>query len=164
MKEDIAALFKKITHGVYVIGAADNDQYNAFTAAWVMHVSFDPLVLAVSVNPNHSSYTMIQNSKVFSVNVLKKEQLEIAAHFGKPSVSDKLADIKWHSDQTGAPILDDAMAFFECELINECEAGDHIIIVGRVVNGAVADPDASPLLYKDTENMDGSTHLYPDTF
>ncbi len=164
MKEDIALLFRKLTHGVYVIGVAGNDQYNAFTAAWVMHVSFDPLVLAVSVNPNHSSYTMIQKSKVFSVNVLKKEQLDLAVHFGKPSTSDKLADSKWHSDQTGAPILDEAMAFFECEVINECEAGDHMVVVGRVVNGDVIEPDASPLLYTDTNEMDGSAHLYPDTF
>ena len=164
MKENIALLFRKLTHGVYVIGVADNDQYNAFTAAWVMHVSFDPLVLAVSVNPNHSSYTMIQKSKVFSVNVLKKEQLDLAVHFGKPSTSDKLADIKWHNDQTGAPILDEAMAFFECEVINECEAGDHMVVVGRVVNGDVIEPDASPLLYTDTNEMDGSAHLYPDTF
>ena len=164
MKEDLALLFRQLTHGVYVIGVADDDQFNAFTAAWVMHVSFNPLVLAVSVNSNHSSYTMIRNSKLFSVNVLKDDQLHFAEHFGKPSTSDKLADIKWHNDRTGTPILNDALAFFECELINECEAGDHIIIVGRVVNGALTDPDASPLIYKDTENMNGSTHLYPDTF
>ncbi len=160
MKEDIAALFKKITHGVYVIGATDDNQYNAFTAAWVMHVSFNPLVLAVSVSPNHSSYSMIQNSNVFSVNVLKKDQLDLAAHFGKSSSTDKLADIKWHKDQTGTPVLDDAMAFFECEVINECKAGDHMVLVGRVINGDVIDLDALPLLYRETDNMNGSINLY----
>lgn len=164
MKEDIALLFRKLTHGVYVIGVADNGQYNAFTAAWVMHVSFNPLMLAISVNPNHSSYTMIQNSKVFSVNVLKNEQFDLALHFGKPFISDKLADIKWNKQKTGTPILDDALAYFECEVTNECDVGDHVIVIGHVVNGAVTDLDASPLLYKDTEDMDGSVHLYPDKF
>ena len=83
MKENLALLFRQLTHGVYVIGVADDDQFNAFTAAWVMHVSFNPLVLAVSVNSNHSSYTMIRNSKLFSVNVLKNDQLHFAEHFGK---------------------------------------------------------------------------------
>ena len=65
MKEDIALLFRKLTHGVYSIGVADNGQYNAFTAAWVMHVSFNPLVLAISVNPNHSSLinTLLETTK-----------------------------------------------------------------------------------------------------
>ena len=145
MKKDLASLFRRLTHGVYVIGVVDNDQNNAFTAAWVMQASFNPLVLALSINPNHSSYTMIQKSKVFSVNVLGKEQLDLAGHFGKPSTSDKLVDINWHSDQTGAPILDHALAYFECEVSRDCEAGDHMIVIGRVVNGAVINPDASPL-------------------
>ena len=164
MKKDLALLFQQLTQGVYVIGVVDDGQYNSFTAVWVMQVSFNPPIVAISVNLNHSSYRMIKNSQVFTVNVLKNDQLELGEHFGKPSTTDKLADITWHSDQTGAPILDNAMAFFECEVINECEAGDHMIVVGRVVNGAVIDADASPLLYRDTEDMDGSTNLYPDTF
>jgi flavin reductase (DIM6/NTAB) family NADH-FMN oxidoreductase RutF len=164
MKKDLALLFRQLTHGVYVIGVADNDQYNAFTAAWVMHVSFNPLILALSINPNHSSYAMLQKSKVFSVNVLGKDQLDLAEHFGKPSTSDKLVDIDWHCDQTGAPILDHALAYFECEVSHDCEAGDHMIIIGRVVNGAVINPDALPLLYRDTEEMNGSARLFPDAF
>ena len=78
MKKDLALLFRKLTHGVYVIGVVDNNQYNAFTAAWVMHVSFNPLMLALSINPNHSSYRMIQSSKQFSVNVLHRNQLDLA--------------------------------------------------------------------------------------
>ena len=163
-KEEISKLFRKLTHGVYVIGVVDNDQLNAFTAAWVMHVSFNPLVLAISINPNHSSYTMIENSKVFSVNILKNSQLDLAMHFGKASNIDKLADIKWHVDRTGAPILDESLAFFECKVIDKCQAGDHVIITGQVINGAVMDQNASPLLYSDTENDNGSTRLFPDAF
>ena len=163
-KEEIANLFRKLTHGVYVIGVVDGEQVNAFTAAWVMHVSFDPLILAISINPNHSSYTMVENSKVFSVNVLNNKQLELAMHFGKPSSTDKLADIKWHIERTGAPIIDESLAYFECRVTDKCQAGDHVIITGRVINGAVLDQGASPLLYSDTENVNGSARLYPDSF
>lgn len=163
-REAIAKLFRKLTHGVYVIGVTDDEQVNAFTAAWVMHVSFDPLVLAISINPNHSSYSMIENSRVFTVNVLNSSQLDVAMHFGKASSTDKLADIKWHTEKTGAPILDESLAYFECEVTDKCQAGDHIIITGRVINGAVLDQNTSPLLYSDTENVNGSARLYPDTF
>ena len=53
-----------------------------FTAAWVMQVSFDPLLLALSINPHHSSYGLLRDGRAFSVNVLKKGQLELAAHYG----------------------------------------------------------------------------------
>ncbi|MEY3881120.1 MAG: hypothetical protein RIQ94_1916 [Pseudomonadota bacterium] len=53
MSENIEALFKQISHGVYVIGVTDGTYQNAFTAAWVMQVSFNPLLLAISINPEH---------------------------------------------------------------------------------------------------------------
>jgi flavin reductase (DIM6/NTAB) family NADH-FMN oxidoreductase RutF len=54
----IAALFKRLTQGVYVVGLAHGEKRNAFTAAWIMQVSFDPLLLALSINPQHSSYQL----------------------------------------------------------------------------------------------------------
>ena len=60
MRESIAALFKTLTQGVYVIGVANGEERNAFTAAWVMQVSFDPLLLALSINPQHSSYRLLK--------------------------------------------------------------------------------------------------------
>jgi flavin reductase (DIM6/NTAB) family NADH-FMN oxidoreductase RutF len=49
---------------------------NAFTAAWVMQVSFDPLLLALSINPHHSSYGLLKEARAFSVNVLEAELVE----------------------------------------------------------------------------------------
>src|SRR4029453_12484659 len=55
MSDSIAALFQRLTQGVYVVGVAHGELRNAFTAAWVMQVSFDPLLLVLSINPDHSS-------------------------------------------------------------------------------------------------------------
>ena len=63
---------------------------NAFTAAWVMQVSFDPLLLALSINPRHSSYGLLKESRAFSINVLKKGQLDLAGHYGQPASADKI--------------------------------------------------------------------------
>jgi flavin reductase (DIM6/NTAB) family NADH-FMN oxidoreductase RutF len=82
MSDSIAALFQRLTQGVYVVGVAHGELRNAFTAAWVMQVSFDPLRLALSINPHHSSYRLLKEGQAFSVNVLKKGQLELAAHYG----------------------------------------------------------------------------------
>ena len=89
MSASIAALFQRLTQGVYVVGVAHGEVRNAFTAAWVMQVSFDPLLLALSINPRHSSYGLLKEGRAFSVNVLKKSQLDLAKHYGRPASADK---------------------------------------------------------------------------
>jgi flavin reductase (DIM6/NTAB) family NADH-FMN oxidoreductase RutF len=75
-----------------VIGVANGEERNAFTAAWVMQVSFDPLLLALSINPQHSSYRLLKEGGTFSVNVPKHGQLDLAARFGDPARDDALSD------------------------------------------------------------------------
>lgn len=164
MSQAIADLFRRITCGVYVIGVAADDRYNAFTAAWVMPVSFDPLLLALSINPRHSSYELLKEGKSFSVNVLSRQQMDLARHFGGPAATDKLASVPWRTGRGGAPLLIDALAWFECDLAGECPAGDHVLALGRVVDGTVLKPDAAPLTYRETGDMDGAAAIFPDRF
>jgi len=164
MTDEPAAVFRQLTHGVYVIGVSDGDRSNAFTAAWVMQVSFDPLMVALGVHPEHSSYTILKCGGCFTVNVLPAERMDLAEHFGRTGNSEKLRDIEWHTAKSGAPVLGEAMAWLDCRLSHECAAGDHVLVIGQVVDGAVVDPDASPLNYRQTGDMDGSSRLFPDKF
>ncbi len=162
---DVADLFRRLTAGVYVIGVAEGGRRSAFTAAWLTQVSFEPLMLALSVNTGHASYPLLVEGGGFAVSVLSREQLHLARHFGTRSSrdTDKLTDIAWHPGRTGAPILDGAIAFFECLLDRRTPAGDHEIVTGRVVAGALLAADAVPLTYTDTGDLDGSRELYPPT-
>lgn len=163
---EIAALFRRLTQGVYVVGVADVDERDAFTAAWVMQVSFDPLLLALSINPEHASHPLLHAGAGFTVNVLKQGQQDLARLFGTRSGRDenKLAGINWRPGRTGAPILEDALAYFDCELSGAMRAGDHELTLGRVTGGRLLDPDTAPLVYGDTGDMDGSSALYPGKF
>jgi flavin reductase (DIM6/NTAB) family NADH-FMN oxidoreductase RutF len=162
----IAELFHRLTLGVYVIGAAHEERRDAFTAAWVMQASFDPLSLALSVNPLNASYSLIHGSGVFTVNVLKQGQLELARRFGTQSGKErgKLEGVRWKPGPSGAPILDDALAYFGCQLTGSINAGDHEIVIGRVLEGRILDPNATPMSYEETGDMDGSSALYPARF
>jgi flavin reductase (DIM6/NTAB) family NADH-FMN oxidoreductase RutF len=164
MSTSIAALFQRLTQGVYVIGVGDGTARNAFTAAWVMQVSFDPLLLALSINAHHSSYALLRAGGAFSVNVLGKDQMALAAHFGQPSAAGKLDTIAFTASRTGLPILQDAIAWLECRVVNEHPAGDHVLVVGHVVDGKLVDPAAEPLTYRDTGSLDGAAALFPSTF
>jgi flavin reductase (DIM6/NTAB) family NADH-FMN oxidoreductase RutF len=160
---EVAELFRRITVGVYVIGVADGERRDAFTAAWVMQVSFDPLVLALSINPGNASHPLLKAGRGFSVSVLREGDEETARHFGLVSgrERDKLAGVRWRPGPGGAPILEDALAWFGCELIGSMPAGDHELVVGRVVDGRLVTPEARPLIYAATGDMDGSSALFP---
>ena len=102
----------------------------------------------------------------FTVNVLKQGQLEVARRFGTRSGReyDKLAAVRWHPGRSGAPVLDDALAYFDCELTDRLPAGDHELMLGRVVDGSIIDPSGVPMTYRETGDMDRSSTLYPARF
>ena len=162
MGGSVAALFQRLTQGVYVVGVAHGEVRNAFTAAWVMQVSFDPLLLALSINPHHSSYGLLKEGRAFSVNVLKKGQLELAAHYGRPAGPDKLALMEWTTGRIGVPLLLESLAWFECQVVGEHLAGDHVLVLGKVTDGKLLDSKAEPMAYRETGAMDGASALFPD--
>jgi flavin reductase (DIM6/NTAB) family NADH-FMN oxidoreductase RutF len=164
MSGSIAALFQRLTQGVYVVGVVHGEVRNAFTAAWVMQVSFDPLLLALSINPHHSSYGLLKEGGAFSVNVLKKGQLELAAHYGRPAGAEKLALIEWMASRNGVPLFLESLAWFECQVVGEHPAGDHVLVLGKVIDGKLLDSKAEPMTYRETGVMDGASALFPDAF
>lgn len=166
MSESPAALFRCLTNGVYVVGVAHGGRASAFTAAWLTQVSFDPLLLALSISPEHASYPLLRQGKAFTVNVLHQGQVDLARHFGCRSArdGDKLVGIRSRAGRFGAPILLDAAAYLECRVTGRMAAGDHELVIGKVVAGEVLAPGAEPLRYGDTGDLDGSAALYPPSF
>jgi flavin reductase (DIM6/NTAB) family NADH-FMN oxidoreductase RutF len=158
MIENPDTLFKQISHGVYVIGVSDGERQNAFTAAWVMQASFNPPLLAISINPEHYSYQLLQAGGVCTVNVLGCDQYTLAEQFGR-SAKDKMAGFQWQKATTGAPVLTESLAYFDCQVSHYTDAGDHKIAVCKVIAAARLN-EGQPLLYNQTGDMDGSSGLY----
>ncbi|HEY1724677.1 MAG TPA: flavin reductase family protein [Steroidobacteraceae bacterium] len=168
MNLELVGLFRQITLGVYVIGVAHERHQDAYTAASVMQVSYRPLMLAISIHPEHASYALLQAGRTFAVNVLAHDQIELARHFGTRSQSspgvDKMKTHRWRPGKLGAPILPKALAYFDCAVQSETPAGDHRLIVGSVLDGAILNKSAIPLAYADTGDLDGSAALFPEKF
>ena len=143
---------RKIPHGVYIVGVKQDSQLNAFTATWLTQVSFTPPLLALGIKKDSRSFEMIKHGRVFSVNLLGKDQKPVAEHFVKPAtvVGEKLKEVRYRTGATGTPILEDAIAYVECqvrEIANE--HGDHAIIIGEVVEAGVS-KDEPALTLMDT--------------
>lgn len=131
---------RKIPHGVYIVGVKQDSQLNAFTATWLTQVSFTPPLVAVGIKKDSHSLAMIKQDRVFSVHLLGKDQKAIAEHFVKPAavVGEKLKEVRYRLGKTGAPVLEDAIAYVECELREIAnEQGDHAVVIGEVVEAGV---------------------------
>lgn len=135
-KKEALRLF---TYGLYAITTGGGDQWNAFTANWLSQVSFDPPLVALSVENASVSLPMIRASGVFAVNVYSADQRELAGQLGK-SLSkhrEKLAGLSHEIGASGCALLTDTLAWVECHVESEMPAGDSTIVLGRVTGAGV---------------------------
>ena len=132
--------------GVTVVTTHDGDgKLAGLTANAVASVSLDPPMVLVCVDKQSDSYPSFAASRAFVINILSKRQETLSRRFAK-SGGDKFTGIGYHIGVTGAPILDDTIAFIECEVRYDFDAGDHSIYVGEATGIAVSSEE-DPLLY-----------------
>lgn len=125
---------RTFTYGLYAVSCADSGEVNMFTANWLTQVSFDPPLIAVSVENDSKSLPMILRSRVFTVNIYKAGERELAGQLGKSAIQhpDKLDGVAYTIGANGCPILQDALAWVACRVLHTAEAGDSTLIVAEV--------------------------------
>ncbi len=139
-------ILEAFPYGLYAIGVRRGETFNAFTANWVMQTSFDPPMVAVSVESDGASIAMMQESKVFSVNVFRADQRREAGRLARPysRAPEKIEEFEYQEGTTGAPVLADALGYVECRIVEMIETGDHTLVVGEVVDAGEFN-EGSPL-------------------
>ena len=146
--QDIIA--KGISQGIYIVTVRLKDKVNGLTAAWVSQVSFQPLLLMVSIAPARYTHGLIKESGYFAINTLKKDEEHLAQMFGFKSGRkfNKFENIKYFDALNGSPVLDEAMAFFECKLADTFKAGDHNLFIGEVIEATLLGAEDEPLIFQ----------------
>ena len=144
-----------LPYGLYIIGSRAGERRNAMTANWVTQVSFDPKLVAVSVEKPAVTHELVTEGKIFSLNTVAREDRAIVRKFTKPVEDDAeartLNGFPYHDGITGAPILDQAPAYADCEVRDEVDVGGHTLFVGEVVDAAFqADEETEVLRMEDT--------------
>lgn len=131
--------------GLTIVTAVDLGEPVGLTCQSFASVSLDPpLVLFVAARSSYS-WPRIRSAGSFCANVLSDHQEHLGRSFAMKG-ADKFAGVGWRPGATGSPILDGCLAFVECELDAVHEAGDHDIVVGRVVDLGLAG-EGRPLLF-----------------
>jgi flavin reductase (DIM6/NTAB) family NADH-FMN oxidoreductase RutF len=158
--QEIEEVMAQMPYGLYIVGSLGEDEANGMMADWVMQVAFEPRMVAVSFENDAHTLENIRANSVFTVNVLSqdKESMDLAAKFAQPyygskvtgrggeelRVHHKLDGIAYSESSQGCPILDDAMAWLECEATTFIPVGDHTMVIGEVLDGRL-ERDAEPL-------------------
>lgn len=131
--------------GVVIATSADDDQPVGLTAQSFASLSLEPPLVLFCVARTSSSWPRFRNSRRFCINVLGDQQRELALQFARSS-TDKFSGIGWRWNEHHSPDLDGCLAYINCELEAVHDAGDHQIVIGRVMNLYLGDP-RSPLVY-----------------
>jgi flavin reductase (DIM6/NTAB) family NADH-FMN oxidoreductase RutF len=141
--------------GLYVLGTRAGERRNGMTVNWVTQVSSDPKLLAVSVERDAFSHELLVDGGIFSLNLIAQDDRAIVRKFTKPVDVDlterTLNGFPFHDGRSGAPILDLAVAWLDCEVRQQVELGSHTLFVGEIVDaGLRADEDTPVLSTHDT--------------
>lgn len=141
--------FALLERGVHVITADDGERKSGCTVVWVSRSSFDPPMVSLYLSPQRFTHDLIKRAGHFCINIVGVNHLELARAFGIRSARDvdKFEGIGFEKEKSGAPVLMDACAFIDCELVEQFTTGDHTCFVGRVV-AAERQSDEEPLLYR----------------
>lgn len=119
--------------GVCVVtGKPDGDRAAGLVIGTFTSVSLDPPLVGFFAGKWSTSWPRMRPSGRFCVNVLGADQLDLARRFSAPA-DDKFEGISHSTSRHGLPILDGAVAAIECDVADEREAGDHYMILGRVI-------------------------------
>lgn len=142
--DQVAQALKRMPYGFYVLGSRHADDANLMVLNWVTQASFEPQLLAVALQKTSYSYGLVEKSKKFVLNLFLSADQDLVRPYtkGRAKNPDKMKDAKiTFAPQTGAPILDGAAAYLECEVVSKFETGgDHDLILAKVIGGAVLKP------------------------
>ena len=123
---------------------------HGMTANAVTSVSLDPLLVLVSVDREAGMADVVQQGRVFALSFLAADQQPLSDHFASDDRGlglEEFAGIATHAGVTGAPLLDGASAWLDCEVHDVLPGGDHVLVLGRVVHTSVAEGASDALLY-----------------
>ncbi|MFD8547077.1 flavin reductase family protein [Streptomyces sp. NPDC059649] len=154
--DEFRAALSRLAAGVVLITAHDPDagprgEGVGMTATAFLSVSLDPPLVMVSVRNGSRMDDLLAEQPLWAVSVLSGHQRQIAGRFAmKGRISDRLLfeDIAHvQGEVSGAPLVSGALATLECRTEQRIVAGDHTLVIGRVLSTAVPNEDDGPLTY-----------------
>jgi len=167
--------FFKISYGLYVVSSKNGDKLNGYVSNAVFQVTAEPAQFAVCCSKNNFTAELIDQSKAFSISVLKKEaSAELIGLFGYQSGKDidKFNNAEYITGSTGTPILvEDTLAWFDCRVVKTVDVGTHLLFTAEIIDNDLIDGKGEPLTYsyyrevrKGKAPKNAPTYITPEAF
>ena len=131
--------------GVTIITAMDGNEPIGVSANSFSSVSLDPPLVLFCASKDSSTWPKIEAAGKFTVNILNEHQEDVCRVFATKG-ADRFSRIGWRPSAGGSPILHDALAYIDCTIRDQHDAGDHLIVVGLVQELGVLG-DEGPLIF-----------------
>jgi flavorubredoxin/flavin reductase (DIM6/NTAB) family NADH-FMN oxidoreductase RutF len=142
---DLDKALGRISGGLYIITAKKGDVASAMLASWVAQASFKPLGFSIAVAKDRAIESLMQVGDRFVLNVLEEGNYQkLMKHFLKRFApgADRFEGVRTQPAENGAPILADALAYMECEVVSRMDCGDHWAVYSNVYAGRVSKPES----------------------
>jgi flavin reductase (DIM6/NTAB) family NADH-FMN oxidoreductase RutF len=152
-------VMSQFASGVTVVTTQLNGQHFGLTVSAFTSLSLDPPLVLICLDKKVHAHGIIEQSKVFAVNILRSDQVEVGIRFAglRPEIQDRFEGMTCGTGVTGSPILPNCLGWIDCNLWERYDGGDHTIFVGEVLASCLTG-SAGPLLYHNRA-WHGSTTL-----
>lgn len=122
------------------------------TASWITQLSMEPVLIGVGIDNSSLTHRLITEGGSFSVNLWSSEDTRVFVKFSKPATREgnALNGRPARTEVTGAPILEDALAWMDCQVSHAIDFGTHTLFAGAIVAAGINDDEARPAAMSDT--------------
>ena len=132
--------------GVCAITAVLDGKPTGFVVGTFTSVSLEPALVGFFPDKKSTTFPKVRRAGAFCANVLSSADEQLCRTFSAKG-ADRFATVSWQPGPTGSPILDGATAWIDCTIEQIAEVGDHLLVIGRVVDLAHGSAEADPLLF-----------------
>lgn len=145
LDNDLDKALGRLSGGLYIITAKKGEASSAMLASWVAQASLEPLGITIAVAKDRAIESFLHAGDRFVLNILEEGNYQhLMKHFLKRFApgADRFAGIKTYPAANESPILGDALAYLECEVVSRMECSDHWIVYSTIDMGRVSKPDS----------------------
>ena len=143
--------------GLYLVGSRAGEQRNLMTLNWATQVCFEPKLLGIGVEKPALTHQLIATGGSFTLCTIARDDRAIVRKFTKPVEVDIAAHtangFAFHDAPSGAPVLDQAVAWFDCRVRQAIDLGEHTFFVGEIEACGFQQPEDTPVLRMEDTRM-----------
>jgi flavin reductase (DIM6/NTAB) family NADH-FMN oxidoreductase RutF len=147
-EKQLAAALGRVPSGIFVVTVAQGNVTTGMLASFVQQCSFRPPRLSLALKPDRPISSLLPPGAPFTLNILESSQTEIVAHFGKGFAlgEDAFRNLSTETRDGAGPVLTEALAYLECQVVQRVLAGDHELLIADIRAGRVLD-EGQPMVH-----------------